>query len=290
MKVLSRPKQKAALFLFFLLAFLFTWANWIPQALVSRGHLQIEIPRFLAFVAGYGPALAAIITIAKFNGGAGVKDLFRRLALWRVGIGWYIVALLLPLVMSLAGFGLHLIFDSGAVTTFTLQTIQTTLSQNTFWHKFLMLTLLFTLGFDGLGEELGWRGFALPGLLVNYKALVASLILGFFWTLWHLPFALTPNSAMSGQPFYSFIPGMFASAILFTWLFNNTKGSILLSILFHGANNITYNLLPVLFPQAHATGIWNTIVSWFVVFLVIIYFGPSYLSKTPNNKLLWTAR
>jgi membrane protease YdiL (CAAX protease family) len=283
MKVLSRPKQKSALFLFFLLAFIFTWANWIPQALVSRGYLHIGVPKFLAFLAGYGPALAAIITIAIFKGAAGLKNLSRRLILWKVGIGWHMVALLLPLVMDLAAFGLHMVFDSDAVSTSTLQSLQTTLSQSTFWIDFLMLAIMFTLGFDGLGEELGWRGFALPALLVNYKALAASLILGFFWILWHLPYALTLNSAMSGQPFYSFIPGMLVSAILFTWIFNNTKGSILLSILFHASNNITYNLLPKLFPEVHTAGIWNTIVPWLVVLLVIIYFGPSHFSKKPEN-------
>jgi membrane protease YdiL (CAAX protease family) len=288
MKVSLRPKQKAALFLFFLLAFIFTWSNWIPQALVSRGYLQIGVPKFLAFVAGYGPALAAIITIAIFNGAAGLKNFFRRLVLWKVSIVWYMVALLLPSAMSLTAFSLHMIFDSNAVSAFTLQSLQNTLSQSTFWNDFLMLSIMFMLGFDGLGEELGWRGFALPILLINYKALVASIILGFFWALWHLPYALTLNSAMSGQSFYSFIPGILASSILFTWIFNNTKGSILLSILFHAANNINYNLLPKLFPEVHTAGIWNTIIPWFVVLLVIIYFGPSHLSKNPENMPNWS--
>jgi CAAX protease family protein len=288
MKVSSRPKRNAALFLFFLLAFIFTWSNWIPQALVSRGYLHVEVPKFLAFMAGYGPALAAIITIAIFNGTAGLKNLFKRLVLWKVGIVWYMIALLLPSVMSLTAFGLHMIFDSNAVSAFTFHSIQKTLSQSTFWNDFLMLSIMFTLGFDGLGEELGWHGFALPTLLVSYKALVASIILCFFWALWHLPYALTLNSAMAGQSFYSFIPGMLVSSILFTWIFNNTKGSILLSILFHAANNITYNLLPRLLPEVHTAGIWNTIVPWFVALLIIIYFGPSHLSKNPENMPKWS--
>lgn len=146
-----------------------------------------------------------------------------------------------------------------------------------------MLSIMFLLGFDGLGEELGWRGFALPTLLVKYKALVASIILCFFWAIWHLPYALTLNSPMSRQPFYSFIPGMLVSSILFTWIFNNTKGSILLAILFHAANNITYNVLPKLFPEVHTAGIWNTIVPCLVALLVIFYFGPTHLSKNPET-------
>ncbi len=288
MKVSTRPKQKTALFLFFFLAFIFTWSNWIPQAFVSRGYLQIEVPNFLTFIAGYGPALAAIITITIFDGSPGLKNLFRRLTLWKVGIVWYIVVLLLPSEMSLLALVLHMVFDSNTVSTFTLYSLQNTLSQSDFWNNFSMLSIMFLFGFDGLGEELGWRGFALPTLLVKYKALFASAILCFFWTLWHLPYALTLNSAMSGQPFYSFIPGMLVSSILLTWIFNNTKGSILLAILFHAANNITYNVLPKLFPEVHAVGIWNTIVPWMVVLLVIIYFGPTHLSKNPKNMPQWS--
>ena len=153
MKVSSRPKQKSALLLFFLLAFVFTWANWVPQALVSRGYLQIRVPAFLAFVAGYGPALATIITIAIFNGTAGLRSLFRRLVLWKAGIGWYMVALFLPLVMASTAFGLHLIFDPNAVSATNAQSLQNTSSTGIFWNDFLMLALMFTLGFDGLGEK-----------------------------------------------------------------------------------------------------------------------------------------
>ena len=283
MEVLLHSKRKAALFLFFLLAFIFTWSNWIPQALVSRGYLHMEVPKFLGFVAGYGPALAAIITIAIFNRSTGLKDLFRRLILWKVGIIWYMVALVLPSVMTLAAFSLHVIFDSNAVSAFNFHSFKNTVSQTAFWSDFFKLSIMFLLGFDGLGEELGWRGFALPNLLIKYKALIASIILCFFWALWHLPYALTLNSAMSGQPFYSFIPGMLVLSILFTWIFNNTKGSILLSILFHAANNISYNLLPKLVPEVRSAGIWNTIVPWFIVLLVIIYFGPAHLSRNPEN-------
>ena len=75
---------------------------------------------------------------------------------------------------------------------------------------------------------------------------------------------------------------MFASSILFTWLFSNTNGSILLSILYHAANNITFNLLPKLFSEINNTGIWSTIVPWFAALLVIIYYGPAHFSKKPE--------
>ncbi len=97
--------QRYALLSFFVLAFALTWAYWIPQALSSRDLLQASVPEFLAIVAGYGPALAALIVTWFVSGRSGVRELMRRLILWRVGIRWYAVALLLPAAQTLTALG-----------------------------------------------------------------------------------------------------------------------------------------------------------------------------------------
>jgi membrane protease YdiL (CAAX protease family) len=129
------------------------------------------------------------------------------------------------------------------------------------WQKLIILFLVFTLGFDGLGEELGWRGFALPKLLENRSSLVASLFLGTLWAIWHFPYALTKGTALSGIPLYWFFINLLALSIIYTWIFNNTNGSLLVPLLFHAAGNTTSNLLPILPPLTSDLRIYYFIIA-----------------------------
>jgi membrane protease YdiL (CAAX protease family) len=201
------------LFCFFTLAFMLTWANWVPRALVSHGLIDVTVPDFMAPVAGYGPALAAIVLTGVISGRAGLLRLGKRLCRWRVGIRWYAVALFLPAAQAFTALGLHLLFGGELHRPSEVPTLQVVPLGTPLWLKALLLILMFTLGFDGLGEEVGWRGFALPRLLARYPALGASLVLGAIWALWHLPYALTEGSAMADRPFYAYLPQMFATSI-----------------------------------------------------------------------------
>lgn len=278
---ISQAFQRYQLVIFFVLAYGFTWAYWVPQALVLRGLLDGKVPEFLSIVAGYGPALAAIIVTGIVSGRAGLGQLFRRLVLWRVGIQWYVVVLFLPVATSLTALGIHRLLGGTTSSAATAPALEF-LPGAPLGQQIMIMALIFTLGFDGLGEEMGWRGFALPKLLSRYSALTASLILGVFWALWHLPYALTPGSAMSVQPFYTYLPGIIARAILFTWIFNHTKGSLLIAILYHAAGSLTFNVLRAFVPGLYDVGVWGTVVQWMVVAAVVLYAGPAHLSrKTP---------
>jgi uncharacterized protein len=85
--------KKYALAIFFLLAYLFTWSNWLPRALTSRGLASVEVPGFMTILAGYGPALAAIIVVSLAYGWEGLRGLFGSLFKWRVGLQWYLMVL-----------------------------------------------------------------------------------------------------------------------------------------------------------------------------------------------------
>jgi CAAX protease family protein len=277
--------QRHPLFCFFTLAYMLTWANWVPRALASHGLIDVTVPDFMALLAGYGPAQAAIILSGVISGRAGLLRLGARLCRWRVGIRWYAVALFLPAAQAFAALGLHLSFGGELQRPSEVATLQVGAPGTPLWLQALLLIVMFTLGFDGLGEELGWRGFALPRLLARYPALGASIVLGAIWALWHLPYALTKGSAMADRPFYTYLPQMFAASILFTWLFNNTRGSILLAVLFHAAGNVTANLLPVLVPGVYASGVWGEVIRWAVVATVIVIEGPRHLSRKPPAEL-----
>ncbi|HZJ09089.1 MAG TPA: CPBP family intramembrane glutamic endopeptidase [Trueperaceae bacterium] len=170
-----------------------------------------------------------------------------RLTRWRVGWLWYAVALFLPLAITVVAIAVHSLAGGSGPDVSRWQGVLGA-SDGPFIVRLLSLLLIFTLGFDGLGEELGWRGFALPKLQARHTALWASLILGLLWSLWHVPYALTAGSFMSATPMSWYFLEIVASAIIYTWLFNNTRGSVLLAILLHAAGNTTANLVPILPP------------------------------------------
>ena len=275
MTILMQTVRRYPLVAFFTLAFGLTWANWLPQALAARGLLSITVPSFLAILAGYGPAIAAIVVTALTTGKPGLRRLVGRLTRWQVGPHWYAIALLTPLAISLTAIGLHLL-TGGTTITITQSSLQLAPAGAPAWQHILLLFLLFTLGFDGLGEELGWRGYALPKLEARWSALVASLILGVLWAAWHLPYALTPGSVMASTPLHWFFLGVLASSILYTWIFNNTQGSVLITILFHAAGNTTANVLAI---NNFRVYLFSIGVMWCLAILVVLLTGRSCFSR-----------
>jgi membrane protease YdiL (CAAX protease family) len=102
----------------------------------------------------------------------------------------------------------------------------------------LALTFLILMISDGLGEELGWRGYLLPRLLSRYRAIPASLILGFGWWLWHLPLIWTAGAAMEAQPLWLLLADLMAKSLIFTYVFLGTQGSVLFAIMLHASTNL----------------------------------------------------
>jgi uncharacterized protein len=271
--------RKYSLAFFFLLAYLFTWSNWLPQALASRGLASVQVPGFLTLLSGYGPALAAIIVVALAYGRQGLRELFGRLLRWRAGFQWYLIALFLPVLVILLAVTLNNL-TGGTTPDFSTAVFPFGPPETPLWQKVLILFLVFMLGFDGLGEEIGWRGLALPKLLENLSPLVASLILGALWAVWHFPYALTAGTFLSEVPLHWFVINLLAVSVIYTWIFINTNGSLLLPLLFHAAGNITSNLLPILPPAAPDLRIYyftiaiNCVIAAFVYFLSLRYLQP----------------
>jgi CAAX protease family protein len=207
--------RRHPLIVFFVLAYLLTW--WI--------YPLLKFSPLLGIFGLFGPALAAIIMAAVTGGKPGVKALLSRVVRWRVGLPWYLIALGLPTVLSIATAGLSYLLGAsdfiqvGALTVLEL--------------------VLFVLV---VGEELGWRGYALPRLLEKRSAVTASLILGVLWGLWHLPTFLVPGTPQYGLPLTAFVLLTIEYSILMTWVFLHTLGSVLIATLFHGAINLSQGI------------------------------------------------
>jgi CAAX protease family protein len=274
--------KKYALVAFFFLAYLFTWSNWFPQALTSRGITSIQVPGFLTILSGYGPALAAIIVVSIAYGWQGLRELFGRLLRWRVGIQWYLIALFMPAVVVLLAISINK-WTGGTSPDFSVASFPFGPAETPLLEKLVILFLVFTLGFDGLGEEIGWRGFALPKLLESHSALISSLILGALWAIWHFPYALTEGTFLAEVPLYWFFINLLALSVIYTWIFNNTNGSLLPVLLFHAAGNTTSNIYPILPPATPDLRIYYFTIAINCIIAIVISFLSNGNLQSPKQ-------
>jgi len=243
---------------FFILAYALSWWAWIPYALGV----------FPNPVASFGPFLAALVVLAFTEGKAGLLDLFRRMIRWRVAPGWYAVALLLPAVLTAVATMLNVQLGAQAPSPAQLGAWPAILST--------FAIVLLVPGVGGAWEEPGWRGYAVPRLQRGRSALVASLILGVLIAGWHLPLILV------GQVRYPDIVLILAAVIVFNWVFNNAKGSVLIIMLMHAANNaVSGSFFSPMFSGADSVReAWLLALVWWVVAaLVIVISGPTNFSR-----------
>lgn len=219
---------------FFVLVFAWIWiiAAFVflfpEQVSAVFGPMSGSNPLFLLAV--WGPNVVALILTAAWNGKQGIVDLLKKYTIWRVDFRWYVLIMLgLPAV--------------GLAAALLAGTFSTSLVGN--WNSGSfprLLALLFSLIITGaLGEEIGWRGFALPRLLQKWSPLVSSLILGALWGLWHLPGFLASGTPQSGLSLPAFILGAIALSVIVTWIYLHSRGSLLLAALVHFMANFALN-------------------------------------------------
>jgi membrane protease YdiL (CAAX protease family) len=187
-------------------------------------------------IAAYSASLAGVILTVIVSGKTGLREMFGRLGIWRVGIGWWAFALFALVPMYLGGMVLGNLFIGSSLD----------LSHVPPLYMFIPLFIMKFFIDAGFGEELGWRGFLLPRMQARHNALVSSIIVGTVWGVWHLPFFIIdldfPPYYELGQA-YGVIPSligyiiffMIPWSILYTWVYNNTKGSLLLAFVFHSS-------------------------------------------------------
>ncbi|QIN80276.1 CPBP family intramembrane metalloprotease [Rubrobacter marinus] len=248
------PIKRYPLIAFFVLAYALTW--WV--------YPLLQVSPLLGLLGLVGPALAATIVVAVSGGRTGLKGLWGRLLRWRVGALWYAVAFGLPAALALAAAGLHLLL--GAPTPSRLGELS------------VLELVIFVLI---VGEELGWRGYALPRLLATRSALVASLVLGLLWSAWHLPAFFVPGTPQYGQPIPAFFLFTTAYSVLFAWIYLHTGGSVLIATLFHGAINFFQGyLLGGIHP---AREYWLLAFVWSVAALVVVISSGTSLVRKPDE-------
>jgi membrane protease YdiL (CAAX protease family) len=246
---------------FFVLVFTLTWSMWVPRA---AGIPVGVVGQLWTWV----PAISALLAAGLTGGRAAVGDLGSRLVRWRVGWRWYAVVIFGPAAFSGAVALLYaLLGGSWAAAAPPVLRGGTPL-------VFVPLFLLVLFLTDGLGEELAWRGFALPRLLLGYNALVASLILGILWALWHLPLVWTEGAPLHQQPVWLLLLDVTAKSILFTWVFLHTRGSVFLAALLHATTNL-FVVSPVIAEGGSMELLLlAAFAKWALVVVVLVVAGP----------------
>jgi membrane protease YdiL (CAAX protease family) len=241
---------------FFVLTYVLSWWPW-PLYTV---HL------FPFPLLATGPMLAALLMTGIIGGWTGTKAFLLRLVQWRARPSWYAVILLLPVV----------IWGGAVILKVLLGAPVPAVANSVGWPSLVLGFLLYLVNpLQGpLGEEPGWRGFALPHLQSKWSALVASLILSVFWAMWHLPLIL------SGQIPWPLLLSIIPLAILFTWLYNGTNGSLFIVLVFHASYDALGDFVYPLFsgPDLLRNYVLSAIVASVVVLLVLIAIGPARLA------------
>lgn len=191
--------------------------------------MELEASRTLSILVGFGgfgpPVGAAIVTWAA---GGDLRAWFSQIFEWRVGANWWAIAIGLPLLILAVGSGLFVLLGG----PIDLQSLP--------FPGIYLFVMAWGIVWGGGQEELGWRGFMLPVLQEQYSALTASLLIGVAWAGWHLPLFLNANLehgswALSQQ--LNWVVTILAGSVLWTWMYNNTGGSVLVVAVFHAGIN-----------------------------------------------------
>ena len=234
---------------YFILAFLITWVVMIPYTLSVWGIIPGNWV-IVEYLSSFGPTLAAITLVGTIEGKPGLQGLWKRVRDWRIGWPWFLLIFVAMPFLVLVGS----IVQPGALADFLGMSAQTVV-------QYPLYFLIVAVVGGPLGEEIGWRGFALPRLQPRYGPLWGTLTLGVLWACWHLELFLTPiqggGPGTGWSTFFTNFPIFFvfvvALAIVMTWVFNHTRGSLFASIYVHNdVDAPTYALIPP-FPAVGRT-------------------------------------
>ena len=225
---------------FFALTFVWSWSCWLLAAIAKPGSNYASSTLF--FLGGFGPSLAAIAVVAMSGGKAGLRVWLQRCLTWRGKPGWLVLAFLAPLAILTLAAGAHIALGGSVPPPPAIS------------HMGLFVANFFLVFLVGgpLGEELGWRGFALPALQQQLGWRTASLALGAVWGVWHLPLFFISKSAQNSGSIVAFFVLIVATSIFYTWLYNRSNrgvfhaGSVVTALALHTASNSWPMLVPVL--------------------------------------------
>jgi membrane protease YdiL (CAAX protease family) len=256
-----------SLLAFFSLTYAATWTFFLAAVLVSGPGTPAgptPLGRFLVLVGTFAPAMVALGLTARSGGRPAVWTLLRRLVQWDVPGRWYVFAVSYVAVIKLTVAVLHRV-TIGVWPRFGTES----------WYVIVAATVFSTVVGGQAGEEIGWRGYALPRLAARLGLGPAGVLLGLIWASWHLPLFFLPGADTFGQSFPVYLMQVSALSVAIAWLYAHTNGSLLLTMLMHSAVNQTSGIVPSGVPGA--TNVWGlsaSPVGWLT--LALLWVGAAY--------------
>jgi len=248
--------RRRELVIFFALTYLIAWST-------------VPFGSFLAFA----PLVSAIAIVLIAEGLPGLARLGRRVIRWRVNWIWYVAAIGVPLLVYVVATGLNIAAGAPSPSFDQFQP----------WYAVI---LVFALGIvnptEGpLGEEPGWRGFAVPRLQSRWSPLASAALLGLLITGWHLPLVFMPQFDLS-------LPDIATTVLVtfwYAWLFNRTGGSVLLTLIAHSAEG-TVNIQGLWPPGAGGAGAaWTSLIAWALLVIALLIFDRKSWRKAPESAI-----
>ncbi len=220
------PRDPQPTAFFFVAAFALTWLPQLPALLALWGVLPGPFERYMPLggLGAFGPMVAAILAARRESGRDGVRALFRPLKTWRVGALWYPTALLLSGAILVAALAVYRALGGHYTGPWVYPPSDA---------QRLVAMVVFPIG-----EEIGWRGFALPRLQRRYGPLLASVVVGLAWGLWHGPM-LALAGITDPLTLVTMVPFFLAGSVVFTWVYNRTRGSLLIAVLLHMGTHLS---------------------------------------------------
>ena len=236
---MASKNKKSNIYRYFILTYLISWGLWSPF------YFSDTINEFWVLPGAWGPTLAALFLTYLDNGKKGLRALLRKLLIWKVPFKYYIFSVFGLLLIGIVSIVIHKL-SGGNVPDPNAILKGMGLSEGQVILAIVLSPLFFlinTLLGGPVAEELGWRGYAQGMMQQYYSPNLSGLIIGFLWCLWHLPLIIFLPKAVGFMPVLAYIPLMSAMGVIFSWLYNKTRGSVLLAILLHGGMNFTHGFL-----------------------------------------------
>ena len=226
--------QRRSLLAYFILSYGLFWLFLALCAVVllSLGFEPAALPSWLSqlltILGSWTPTVAAVIVTGMLGGREAIQRLLKRLVQFHLPVRWYLAALI-PWGLAFVGAGIYRLSGGAASGGVSLS--------SGFWGGLFFFNLLS----GPMGEEAGWRGFALPRLLEKYSALSASVILGIAWDFWHLPLWVIGGSTLQYCLFFSI--GIISLSVVMTWIFRKTPNSLVPMAIIHFSYNVSLSLI-----------------------------------------------